>query len=99
MVGETVTALLAPWPLKFVFDRVLLVHHHQLRVIGSVQWRLLPTIFLAPLGDPRAPVIFPPVHGHLAAGVAPHAPLHLRPPAFLPPPPLPTPSPQLPTPP
>ncbi len=44
MVGETVTALLAPWPLKFVFDRVLLFHHHQLRVIGSAQWRLLAII-------------------------------------------------------
>ena len=44
MVGETVTALLAPWPLKFVFDRILLVHHHQLRVIGSPQWTLLAII-------------------------------------------------------
>lgn len=46
MVGETVTALLAPWPLKYVFDRVLLVHrpHHaaQLRhSIGHGQWTLL----------------------------------------------------------
>src|SRR5215472_15609479 len=46
MVGETVTALLAPWPLKFVVDRVLLVHHHhggtQLRVtMGSAQWTML----------------------------------------------------------
>jgi len=46
MAGETVTALLAPWPLKFVFDRILLVHHHhgnaQLRVtMGSAQWTLL----------------------------------------------------------
>jgi ATP-binding cassette, subfamily B, bacterial len=49
MVGETVTALLAPWPLKYVFDRVLLVRHHggnaQLRVtIGSAQWRFLAVI-------------------------------------------------------
>ena len=49
MVGETVTALLAPWPLKFVFDRALLVHHHngsaQLRVtMGSAQWKLLAVI-------------------------------------------------------
>jgi ATP-binding cassette subfamily B protein/subfamily B ATP-binding cassette protein MsbA len=46
MVGESVTALLAPWPLKFVFDRVLLVHHHHgnahLRVaLGQSQWVLL----------------------------------------------------------
>ena len=52
MAGETVTALLAPWPLKFVFDRVLLVHHHngdaQLRVtMGSAQWMLLAVITCA----------------------------------------------------
>jgi len=49
MLGETVTALLAPWPLKFVFDRVLLVHHHHgqahLRVaLGQHQWVLLGVI-------------------------------------------------------
>ena len=49
MAGETVTALLAPWPLKYVFDRVLLVHHHggnaQLRVtMDSGQWRYLAVI-------------------------------------------------------
>ncbi len=49
MVGETVTALLAPWPLKFVFDRVLLVHHSHgqahLRVaLGQQQWALLAVI-------------------------------------------------------
>jgi ATP-binding cassette subfamily B protein/subfamily B ATP-binding cassette protein MsbA len=49
MIGEAVTALLAPWPLKFVFDRVLLVHHHhgdaQLRVsLGHSQWVLLSII-------------------------------------------------------
>src|SRR5258707_11848556 len=43
MVGEAVTALLAPWPLKFVFDRVLLVQHH-LRHVGSAQWTLLAVI-------------------------------------------------------
>jgi ATP-binding cassette subfamily B protein/subfamily B ATP-binding cassette protein MsbA len=45
MIGETVTALLAPWPLKFVFDKVLLVHHHggaHLRLsLGQSQWVLL----------------------------------------------------------
>jgi ATP-binding cassette subfamily B protein/subfamily B ATP-binding cassette protein MsbA len=49
MVGETVTALLAPWPLKFVFDRAILVGHHhggaRLRVqMGSQQWILLGVI-------------------------------------------------------
>jgi len=48
MAGETVTALLAPWPLKFVFDRILLVHHHgnaQLRVtMGSAEWMTLAVI-------------------------------------------------------
>ncbi|MHB8693351.1 MAG: ABC transporter ATP-binding protein, partial [Solirubrobacteraceae bacterium] len=49
MVGETITALLAPWPLKFVFDRVLLVNHHHgqahLRVsLGQSQWVLLAVI-------------------------------------------------------
>jgi ATP-binding cassette subfamily B protein/subfamily B ATP-binding cassette protein MsbA len=52
MAGETVTALLAPWPLKFVFDRILVVHHHhgnaQLRVaMGSAQWTLLAVITAA----------------------------------------------------
>ena len=52
MAGETVTALLAPWPLKFVFDRILLVHHHhgnaQVRVaMGSAQWKLLAVITAA----------------------------------------------------
>jgi ATP-binding cassette subfamily B protein/subfamily B ATP-binding cassette protein MsbA len=46
MLGETATALLAPWPLKFVFDRILLVHAHhgaaQLRIsLGEAQWVLL----------------------------------------------------------
>jgi ATP-binding cassette subfamily B protein/subfamily B ATP-binding cassette protein MsbA len=46
MIGEAVTALLAPWPLKFVFDRVLLVHGHHghavVRVsLGQSQWVLL----------------------------------------------------------
>ena len=52
MLGETVTALLAPWPLKFVFDSVLLVHHHHgnahFRVtLGPAQWRLLAVITAA----------------------------------------------------
>jgi ATP-binding cassette subfamily B protein/subfamily B ATP-binding cassette protein MsbA len=46
MIGETATTLLAPWPLKFVFDRVLLVHAAhgaaQLRIsLGEPQWVLL----------------------------------------------------------
>jgi ATP-binding cassette subfamily B protein/subfamily B ATP-binding cassette protein MsbA len=46
MLGETATALLAPWPLKFVFDRILLVHAShgaaQLRIsLGEAQWTLL----------------------------------------------------------
>lgn len=50
MVGETLTALLAPWPLKVVFDRVLLVHHssnlpaHVRVTLGPEQWRLLAII-------------------------------------------------------
>jgi ATP-binding cassette subfamily B protein/subfamily B ATP-binding cassette protein MsbA len=49
MLGEVVTALLAPWPLKFVFDRVLLTHgHHGLShvrlVLGPQQWFLLAVI-------------------------------------------------------
>jgi ATP-binding cassette, subfamily B, bacterial len=52
MVGETITALLAPWPLKFVFDRVLLVHHAHgqahLRIsLGGQQWVLLAVITAA----------------------------------------------------
>jgi ATP-binding cassette subfamily B protein/subfamily B ATP-binding cassette protein MsbA len=46
MIGETITALLTPWPLKFVFDRILLVHHQHgqadLRVsLGQHEWILL----------------------------------------------------------
>jgi ATP-binding cassette, subfamily B, bacterial len=50
MIGETVTSLAAPWPLKFVFDRVLLTHGHHhgeahLRLsLGSAQWTLLAII-------------------------------------------------------
>lgn len=52
MLGETFTALLAPWPLKFVFDRVLLVQHqhgssHLRVVLGSDQWELLGLLTLA----------------------------------------------------
>ena len=55
MVGETITGLLAPWPLKFVFDRILLVHRHggdaQLRVrMDSSQWTLLAIIMAAAVG-------------------------------------------------
>jgi ATP-binding cassette subfamily B protein/subfamily B ATP-binding cassette protein MsbA len=46
MIGETATALLAPWPLKFVFDKILLVHaphgSAHLRIsLGEAQWVLL----------------------------------------------------------
>lgn len=47
MFAETVTALLAPWPLKVVFDRVLLVQHvgsvpaHVRLSLGPAQWTLL----------------------------------------------------------
>lgn len=49
MVGETITALLSPWPLKFVFDRVLLVAHthgptHVRIALGHAQWTLLALI-------------------------------------------------------
>jgi ATP-binding cassette subfamily B protein/subfamily B ATP-binding cassette protein MsbA len=50
MVGETITTLLAPWPLKFVFDKVLLVHSHHhgdahLRLsLGHSQWVFLAVI-------------------------------------------------------
>jgi ATP-binding cassette subfamily B protein/subfamily B ATP-binding cassette protein MsbA len=49
MVGEVVTALLAPWPLKFVIDRVLLTHQHHgsahvRLVLGPEQWVLLGVI-------------------------------------------------------
>lgn len=52
MLGETVTALLAPWPLKFVFDRILLVHHrhgqtHLRVVLGQNQWIFLGIITAA----------------------------------------------------
>ena len=52
MLGETVTALLAPWPLKFVFDRIIVVHHQHgaagLRVtMGTGQWELLAVVTIA----------------------------------------------------
>jgi ABC-type multidrug transport system fused ATPase/permease subunit len=31
MIGEVITALLTPWPLKFVIDNVLFSHHRKLR--------------------------------------------------------------------
>lgn len=48
MIGETVTALLAPWPLKYVFDRILVVSHHGRRAVlthlGGSQWELLAAV-------------------------------------------------------
>lgn len=48
MIGETVTALLAPWPLKYVFDRVLVVSHRGHRTVlthlGASQWWLLAAV-------------------------------------------------------
>ena len=49
MLGETVTALLSPWPLKFVFDGVLLEHPangnaHVRSSLGHEQWVLLAII-------------------------------------------------------
>ena len=48
MIGETVTALLAPWPLKYVFDRVLVVSHGGHRAVlthlGASQWWLLAAV-------------------------------------------------------
>jgi ATP-binding cassette subfamily B protein/subfamily B ATP-binding cassette protein MsbA len=63
MVGETATALLAPWPLKFVFDRVLLVHSHHgeahLRVtLGQSQWVLLGIITGAAIVIATADALF-----------------------------------------
>jgi ATP-binding cassette subfamily B protein/subfamily B ATP-binding cassette protein MsbA len=54
MCGEVVTALLAAWPLKFVFDNVLLAHHHHggshVRVaLGTQQWVMLAIITAAAL--------------------------------------------------
>src|SRR5258708_39991028 len=71
MVGETVTALLAPWPLKFVFDRVLLVQHHhgnaQLRVtMGAAQWELLAVINGAAILIATAEAGLPQLDGELS---------------------------------
>lgn len=63
MVGETVTALLAPWPLKFVFDRVLLINHargdSRVRVeLGAAQWQLLAIVSAATIGIAVADAVF-----------------------------------------
>src|SRR5260370_25755930 len=75
MVGEAVTALLAPWPLKFVFDRVLLVQHHhgnaQLRVtMGAAQWELLAVITRAPLLIATADAVLTYFAGQLSEGAS-----------------------------
>src|SRR5260370_10568334 len=75
MVGEAVTALLAPWPLKFVFDRVLLVQHHpgnsQLRVtMGAAQWELLAVITRGPILVPTADAVLPYFDAPLSEGAS-----------------------------
>lgn len=55
MIGETVTALLAPWPLKYVFDRIIVVGHHHgsshLRVtMGAPQWTVLAVVTAVTIG-------------------------------------------------
>src|SRR5438128_1939178 len=47
MIGETATALLSPWPLKFVFDEVLLVQGHLRSSLGQAQWVTLAIITAA----------------------------------------------------
>src|SRR5260370_42068236 len=90
MVGETVTALLAPWPLKFVFDRVLLVQHHhgdaQLRVtMGSAQWKLLAVITGAAIPIATADAGLTYFDGQLSGGAAQKAAYELRRPLSGPP--------------
>jgi ATP-binding cassette subfamily B protein/subfamily B ATP-binding cassette protein MsbA len=64
MAGETVTAILTPWPLKFVFDGAILVSHHhhggnQLRVhMGSQQWELLGIIVAVAIAIAAADAFF-----------------------------------------
>ena len=60
MVGEIVTALLTPWPLKFVFDRVLLAgHRHQLiHHVGAHEVRLLVVITAVALAIAGADALF-----------------------------------------
>ena len=55
MIGETVTALLAPWPLKYVVDRVIVVGQshgggHLRLVMGRAQWTLLGVVALVAVG-------------------------------------------------
>jgi ATP-binding cassette subfamily B protein/subfamily B ATP-binding cassette protein MsbA len=63
MIGETATTLLAPWPLKFVFDRVLLVHSQHgeshLRIaLGQPQWNLLIIITAVAVAIAAADALF-----------------------------------------
>src|SRR5262249_37558673 len=83
MAGETVTALLAPWPLKFVFDRILLVHHHhgtaQLRVtMGSAQWTLLAVITAAAIAIAIADAVLTYFDGQLSEVASQKAVYELR---------------------
>jgi ATP-binding cassette subfamily B protein/subfamily B ATP-binding cassette protein MsbA len=63
MIGETVTALLAPWPLKYVFDHIIVVGHHHgighLRVVmGLTQWVQLALVTLVSITIAAADAAF-----------------------------------------
>jgi len=73
MVGETVTALLAPWPLKFIVDRVVLVHHH-----GPAQWRLLAILTAAAIGIAIADAVLTYLDGQLSEVASQKAVYELR---------------------
>lgn len=46
MLGETATALLAPWPLRYVFDNILLVHN-RVHTLSPADWGMLTAVTVA----------------------------------------------------
>ena len=74
MVGEVVTGLLAPWPLKFVFDSVLFLHVKGQLIIRHVlagrNLRLLVLLSIAALGIALFDALFTYVDGRVSEIVA-----------------------------
>ncbi len=60
MVGEIITALLAPWPLKFLFDKVLLSgpHHQLVSHLNSHRVSILVAVTIAAIVIAVADAVF-----------------------------------------
>ncbi len=79
MVGEVVTALATPWPLKFVIDNVLFSHHHRLRVsLGHRNITVLVIVSVVALGIALLDALFTYVDSWVTSVVAQRAVNDLR---------------------